>query len=66
MALEASSAKAKVCANSQVKQRILHTSTCCNDDTRMKRLQSRHALAAHTKLTVSIVLLVWKVSVPDS
>ena len=66
MALEASSAKAKVCANSQVKQRILHTSTCCNDDARMKRLQSRHALAAHTKLTVSIVLLVWKVSVPDS
>ena len=32
----------------------------------MQRLQSRHALTAHTKLTVSRALMVWKVSVPDS
>ena len=65
MALEASSAKAKVCANSQVKQRILNIDLVAKM-VQMQRLQGRHALTAHTKLTVSIVLLVWKVSVPDS
>ena len=45
----------RVCANSQVKYRILHTSTCLqrwNKDE--KRLQSRHASAAHTKLRHSV------------